>query len=143
MLPLQRLGGAATGLLIVIKCRIDDLGEEFRNCPEPLRFMFIGPVERLPEHELPRVGVVANIEPVADAAICVGETLVNLRPGGATVHAADDEVQIVMQIVASTQVLRDCLPIEPPKQVQAVDKDDRFEQPNLAHGKWLPDTVCC
>src|SRR5580692_6882866 len=107
MLPLQRLGGAATGLLIVIECRINDLGKEFRNTPKPLRFMFIGPVERLPEHELPRVGVVANIEPVADAAICVRESFVNLRPGGAAVHATDDEVQVVMQIVASTQVLRD------------------------------------
>ena len=127
MLPLQRLGGAATGLLIVIKCRIDDLGEEFRNCPEPLRFMFIGTVERLPEDELPRVGVVANIEPVADAAICVRESFVNLRPGGAAVHATDDEVQVVMQIVAGAQMLRDGLPVESPKEVQAVDKYDGFE----------------
>ena len=127
MLPLQRLGGATTGLLIVIECRINDLGEEFRNCPKPLRFMFIGPIERLSEDELPRVGVVANIEPVADAAICVRESFVNLRSGGAAVHATDDEVQIVMQIVASAQMLRDCLPVESPKQVQAVDKDNGFE----------------
>ena len=89
--------------------------------------MFIGPIERLSEDELPRVGVVANIEPVADAAICVRESFVNLCPGGAAVHATDDEVQIVMQIVASAQMLRDCLPVEPPKQVQAVDKDNGFE----------------
>jgi hypothetical protein len=127
MLPLQRLGGAATGLLIVIECRINDLGKEFRNCPEPLRFMFIGPIERLSEDELPGVGIVANIEPVTDAAIWTGESFVNLCSRGAAVHATDDEVQIVMQIVAGAQMLGDCLPVEPPKQVQAVDKDDGFE----------------
>ena len=115
MLPLQRLSGTTTGLLIVIECRINDLWKEFRDRPESLRLMFICPVERLPEYELPRVGVVANIEPVADAAICVRESFVNLRPGAAAVHAADDEVQIVMQIVPSGQMLRDCLPVEPPK----------------------------
>jgi hypothetical protein len=47
MLPLQGLGGATTGLLIVIERRINDLGKEFRNCPAPPRFMFIGPIERL------------------------------------------------------------------------------------------------
>src|SRR4051812_18092009 len=121
MLPLQRLGGAATGLLIVIECRINDLGEEFRNCPEPLRSMLIGPIERLSEDELSRVGVVANIQPVADAAIWTGESFVNLCSRGAAIHATDDEVQIVMQIVPSAQMLRDGLPVEPPKQVQAVD----------------------
>jgi len=59
-------------LLSVIECRINDLGEEFRNRPEPLRLMFIGPIERLSEHELSRVGVVTNIQPVADAAIWTG-----------------------------------------------------------------------
>jgi len=63
--------------------------------------MFIGPVEGLPEYELPRVGIVANIEPVADAAIWTGESFVNLCSRGAAVHATDDEVQIVMQIQRS------------------------------------------
>src|SRR5579863_61062 len=127
MLPLQSLGGAATGLLIVIECQINDLGKEFRNCPKPLRLVFIGPIERLPEDELPSVGVVANVEPVADTAVWVRESLVNLHPGGAAVHAPDDEVQIVMQIVPSAQMLGDGLPVESPKQVQAVDKDNGFE----------------
>ena len=68
MLPLQRLSGATTGLLIVIERRIDDLGEELRNCAKPVRLMPVGPIERLSEDELPRVGVVADIEPVGDAA---------------------------------------------------------------------------
>src|SRR5579863_10504876 len=105
--------------------------------------MLIGPIERLSEDELSRVGVVADIQPVADAAIWTGECFVNLCSRGAAVHAADDEVQIVMQIVPSGQMLRDCLPVEPPKQVQAVDKDNGFELPNLARGEWLADTVCC
>src|SRR5579863_2611554 len=105
--------------------------------------MFIGPIERLSEDELSRVGVVANIQPVADAAIWTGESFVNLCSRGAAVHATDDEVQIVMQIVASAQMLGDCLPVEPPKKVQAVDKDNGFEQPNLARGEWLADTVRC
>ena len=62
--------------------------------------MFIGPIERLSEDELPCVGVVANVEPVADAAPYGGDSLVNLCSGGAAVHATDDQVEIVMQIVA-------------------------------------------
>src|SRR5580704_8622506 len=115
MLTLQRLRGATTGLLLIIECRINDLGEEFRNRAEPLCFTFIGPIERLPEDELPRVGIVADIEPVADAAIWTGESFVNLCSRGAAVHATDDEVQIVRQIVPSGQMLRDCLPVQPPK----------------------------
>jgi hypothetical protein len=49
---------------------------------------------------------------------------VNLFPRGAAVHATDDEVQIVMKIVPSAQMLWDCLPVESPKEVQAVDEDN-------------------
>ena len=89
--------------------------------------MFIGPVERLSEDELPCISTIANIEPVAGAAPCSGDRLMYLCSGGAAVHATDDQVEIVMQIVPSGHMLRNCLPIEPPKQVQAVDKYDRFE----------------
>ena len=51
----------------------------------------------------------------------------NLRSGGAAVDATDDEIQIVVQVVPGAQMLRDCLPIEPPEQVQPVDKNDGFE----------------
>ena len=127
MLPLQRLGGAAAGLLIVIECRIDNFREEFRNSAKPMSPMFIGPVERLSENELPRVGIVANIEPIADAAPCGADSLMYICSGGAAVHAPDDEVEIVLQIVSRSQMLWDGLPVESPEQVQAVDQDNRFE----------------
>ena len=86
--------------------------------------MFIGPVERLSEDELPCISTIANIEPIADAAPCGGGSLMYLCAGGAAVHATDDQVEIVLQIVPSGQMLRDCLPVESPKQVQPVDKDN-------------------
>ena len=47
MLALKRLGGATTGLLIVIKRRIDDLREQLRNGPKPVRLMSIVSIKRL------------------------------------------------------------------------------------------------
>ena len=43
MLPFQRLGGATTGLLVVIERRIDDLREKLRNGAKPVSLVPIGP----------------------------------------------------------------------------------------------------
>ena len=87
--------------------------------------MFIGPVERLSENELPCISTIANIKPVARCRTMWRGSLMYLCAGGAAVHATDDQVEIVLQIVPQCcQMLRDCLPVESPKQVQAVDKDN-------------------
>ena len=95
MLSLQRLGSATTGLLIVIERGINDLGEKLRNGAKPVGLMPIGPIERLPEDELPRVRIVAEIEPVGDAAPGAREGVMYLCSGGAAVDATDDEIKIV------------------------------------------------
>ena len=95
VLPLQRLGGATTGLLVVIERRIDDLGEKLRNGAKPVGLMPVGPIERLSKDELPRVRIVAEIEPVGDAAPRCREGVMYLCSGGAAVDATDDEIKIV------------------------------------------------
>ena len=95
MLAFQRLGGAATGLLIVIERRIDDLGEEFGNGAKPVGLMPVGPIERLSEDELPRISVVADVQPVSDAAPRAREGVMYLCSGSAAVDATDDEIKIV------------------------------------------------
>jgi hypothetical protein len=95
VLPLQRLGGATTGLLIVIERRIDDLGKKLRNCPKPVSLMPVGPIERLSEDELPRISVVADVQPVSDAAPRAREGVMYLCSGSAAVDATDDEIKIV------------------------------------------------
>jgi hypothetical protein len=127
MLVLQGLGGATTGLQIIIKRRIDDLREQLRNGPKPVRFMSIVSIERLSQCELAGVCIVAKIEPIGDVAPSVRERRMYPRSRGAAVNAPDDKIKIVAEIVAGAQMLRDGLPIEPPEQVQPVDKNDRLE----------------
>ena len=141
MLALQRLSGATTGLLIVIERRIDDLGEQLRNGAKPVGLMPVVPIERLSEDELARVRVVAEIEPVGDAAPRGRECVMYLGSGSAAVDATDDEIKIVVQVVTGAQMLRDSLPMESPEQVHPVDQNDRFEEPNLARGERLADAV--
>src|ERR1035438_9219669 len=141
MLTFQRLRGATTGLLIVIERRIDDLGEKLRNGAKPVSLMPVSSIERLSEDELPRVRIVAEIEPVGNAAPRGRESVMYFCSGGAAIDATDDEVKIVVQVVTGAQMLRDGLPIESPEQVQPVGENDRFEQPNLTRGERLADAV--
>ena len=114
-MPLQRLSGATTRLLIVIERRIDDLGKKLRNGAKPVGLMPVGPIERLSEDELPRVRVVAEIEPVGNAAPRGRECVMYLGSGSAAVDATDDKIKIVVQVVTGAQMLRDSLPMEPPE----------------------------
>jgi hypothetical protein len=95
MLTLQRLGSATTGLLIVIERRIDDLGEKLRNGAKPVGLMSVGPIERLSKDELPRIGIVAEIEPVSNAAPRGRERVMYFGSGSAAIDATDDEIKIV------------------------------------------------
>ena len=128
-------------MLIVVERRIDNLREKLRNGAKPVGLMPVGPIERLSEDELPRVRVVPEIEPVGNAAPHGRESVMYLGSGSAAVDATDDEIKIVVQVVTGAQMLRNGLPIESPEQVQPVDENDGFEEPNLARGERLADAV--
>ena len=99
--------------------------------------MFIGPVERLPEDELPSISTIANIEPVADAAPCGGGSLMYLCAGGAAVHATDDQVEIVLQIVPSGQMLRTACQSSPQNRFRRLIRATDLNSPiSLAENGW-------
>jgi len=125
MLTLQRLGGATNWAADRHRSAgSDDLGEKLRNCAKPVGLMPVGPIERLSEDELPRVRVVAEIEPIGDAAPRGRERVMYFCSGSAAIDATDDEIKIDCPgCERGAQMLRDGLPIESPEQVQPVGEN--------------------
>src|SRR5216684_2841290 len=103
--------------------------------------MLVEAVQRLPQHELAAVCVVAYVQPVRDSAPRAGNRLMNLRSCGSGVYAADDQIEIIAQVVVRIDVLWNCFPVEAPEQVQPIDKDYGLEQPYLARRERLTDAI--
>ena len=65
LLPLKRLNGTARWKVIrIVKKRRDNLGKQFRNSGKPARRFAIAVVFGLPEHKLPAIRCVADIQPI-------------------------------------------------------------------------------
>jgi hypothetical protein len=65
LLPLKRLYGTAGGEVVrAVKKRCDNLGKQFRNSGKPARRFAIAVVFGLPEHKLPAIRCVADIQPI-------------------------------------------------------------------------------
>jgi len=99
--------------------------------------MPVGPIERLSEDELLRVHVVAEIEPVGDAAPRGRERVMYLGSGTAVVDATDDEIKIVVQVVIGAQMPRDSLPVEPQNRFGRLMRTTDLNRPiSLAENGW-------
>jgi hypothetical protein len=132
MLPFERLGRAAARLGFVIEFSVDNVREEFRDGSQSRSFMSVDVVEWLPENELTAVGMVSNVEPIPNRAIRAGNARVNYGSGGSRVYATDYQIEAVRNLVAFGHMFWHCFPVQAPEQVQPVDQDHRFEQPDLA-----------
>jgi hypothetical protein len=141
MLPFERLGRAAARLRFVIKFAVDNIREEFSDGSQSRRFVPVNVVERLPEDKLTAVGMVSDVEPIPNAAVRAGNPLVNYCSGGSRIYAADDQIEVVGNLIAFGHVFWHCIPIQAPEQVQPVDQNHRLEQPDLARGERLANAV--
>jgi len=65
LLPLKRFNGTARWKVVcIVEKRRDDLREQFRNGGKPARRFEVAAVFGLPEHKLPTLRGVAEIQPI-------------------------------------------------------------------------------
>ncbi len=99
----------------------------------------VSAIQRLPEHELTAVSVIAQIQPVIDFTPILG-ALCDSCAGRSRVDAPDHDVHAVKPAFR-IKPLWDSLPVKAPEKVQTVGEDNRLAESYLGPTKWLAHTV--
>lgn len=137
-LPLKGLNGTARWKVVrIVEKRRDDLREQFRNGGKPATRLAIAIVFGLPEHKLPAIRGIAQVQPID--ALVEEWRLCNLEPCGARVHTRNNDVHLTLSFRG--YVLCRGAPVQSPKQVQPIDEHDRLVQPDLRFREGLPHAV--
>src|SRR5579872_5411557 len=141
LLSIQGFCGAACRQSIsFIRLSLNDGGEELVHAGQPFRAILAIFPQGLAEHKLAPIGEISGIQPVMKAPRFETHHTCDRRPRRARVDARDQEVRIRNILSAANEVWHG-LPVEPPKQVQPVDQDHCFVQPDFRAAEWLSHTV--
>src|SRR5208282_1330829 len=127
---------AAAWQLVIIQATIHSLRIQLSDCSQASSASSVHLVQLLTQNELPGVGSGTNVEPVR-CRTPTGRAFPDHRPGRASIHAPDDNVNPVERLPAD-QVLRHRLPPEIPEQIQPVHEHDTFEISHFTTTERLP-----
>src|ERR1039458_3291277 len=104
-------------------------------------------VQWLTQDELPTVCIISHVDQVGNRTPFPNR-ITNYSPCCPRIHTSHYNVsaEVIAGVIARDecsrpQVNRKRLPLQPPKQVKAVDQNDRFVESDLGPRKWLADTV--
>lgn len=138
-LPVERFRCTATRKTVAIGIRLNDFRKQLGDCTQPEPVALVSSVQRLPQHKLPAVSVVAEIQPVIHFTPILG-AFRNCRPGFPRVNTADYDVNSVKPAFR-VESFRYALPVQTPEHVQPVGQNHRFMKTNLRLTERLADTV--
>ncbi len=140
-LPFQRFHSAAARLFVVIEGRISELWKYLGDGSKTRSRSSIHPIPRLPEHELPARRMIPQVKPVKHGASLSRHFASNRLPRSTVVHAPDDDVHTI-QTRLRAKMVRHCMPIQIPEQIETRNKDYRLRMPDLGLAEGLPNAVC-
>jgi hypothetical protein len=139
LLPVESLCRAAAWETISVKFALDDFREKLCDCSQSEPASPVPAIQRLPEHKLSAVGVIAQVQPVVDFTPVLG-ALCDGRARRPRVDTTDHDVHSVQSAVR-IQALRNAPPVQAPEQIQAIGEDDGLVKTYLGPAERLAYAV--